>query len=100
MTLEQATQRAITAAAASDLKRLKLALKARAAAITGLAAEPPSEDLAARLRSAIEGGKALQQDLGALKRKIRFESARLAQFRTAFVTGLGSAPVRRIDYRG
>jgi hypothetical protein len=100
ITLDTSTQLAMAALGVSDLAGLKQALKARAAAIAGLAGEPPSEDLAVQIRSAIKAGKALQRDLAALKQKIGLESARLAQLKAAFVTGLGAAPVRRVDFRG
>jgi hypothetical protein len=100
ITLDKSTQLAMAALGVSDLAGLKQALKARASAIAGLAGEPPTEDLAVQIRSAIKAGKALQRDLAALKQKIGLESARLAQLKAAFVTGLGAAPVRRVDFRG
>jgi hypothetical protein len=98
--LDKSTQLAMGAVGVSDFAGLKQALKARAAAIAQLAGEPPSEDLAARIRSAIKAGEVLQRDLAALKQKIGIESARLAQLKAAFVTGLRAAPVRSVDYRG
>ena len=100
ITLDKSTQLAMAALGVSDLAGLKQALKARAAAIAGLAGEPPSEDLAVQIRSAIKAGEALQRDLAALKQKIGIESARLAQLKAAFVTGLRSVPVRRVDFHG
>ena len=99
-TLDRVTQLAMAALGVSDFEGLKQALKARAAAIAELAAEPPSEDLAVRMRGAIKDGETLQRDLSALKRKIGLESARLAQMKTALVTGLRTAPNRKVDFRG
>ena len=100
MTIEEATRLASEAASAADVKALGRALEARAEAIAKLAADPPSEELAVRLRSAIEAGEALQRQINSLKRKLNIEYARLSQIRTGFVTGLRPSPIRKVDCRG
>lgn len=89
MTLEESSQCALAAAEAGDLESLREALRARRKAITELRGEPPSEELAARMRAAIEGGAAIGRALFALKQRLGFENARLARFAGGLAVGCG-----------
>lgn len=104
MSLEHATGRVAAAVAAQDIEGINVALEARAAAIMELAGTAPSAELAdemvARLTAALQAGEAIHRDLSAMKLRIGFESARLAQFETGFVAGVRRRPSPRIDYRG
>lgn len=99
MTLEESNQLALRAAEKDDVEGIRLALEARAKAIRNLADAQPSEELAGRLRAAIEAGEDLHRGLLAIKYRLGLKSARLAQIRTGLAAG---APVRRpaVDCRG
>jgi hypothetical protein len=104
MTLEEAGREAIAAAEAGDLKAVDAALKARAAAIALLAGTPPSEELAARLASAIQAGDALNRCLSTLRSilKVRLlnSTSRLALIRNGLTAGLAPPSRTSIDCRG
>ena len=99
MTLEQATERLLTATAAQDLAAIEEALDARAAALQELAGQKPSKELARRVSAAIEAGNAAAGALCALKQRIGSESGRLKQIH-CFVRNLRAQPRPHLDYRG
>jgi hypothetical protein len=100
MTLNQIAERAIDAADTGDLDSIKRALGERVAAIAKLLAEPPSEEQAVRLRTAIEDGNAIDGALVACKLRFGFESGQLSQLKSGLNAGLGSPIDPHIDYRG
>ena len=90
MTLVQATQRLLDAAAAEDFKALEEALVARAEAI---AVASPSE-----LAASFEAGEKVCLALRSLKLRLGVESARLARIQWGFAMGGRRRP--NIDCRG
>ena len=100
MTLEQTADLALRAAAQDDLNAIREALNARAAAIGDLKLAACSEDLAARLSSAIDAGDEIGRALLAMKHRVGLENARLEQIRTGLAAGMGAAPSPEIDCRG
>ena len=97
MTLEQANVDAVSAAWAGDLDALEQALRARGSAMAELES---SVEALARMKDALRDGESISQALFALKRRIGFESARLAQLQGGLSTGLGASRKTRIDCRG
>lgn len=100
MTLEQTDDLALRAAAQDDLDALRGALTARAEAIHDLESAAESEELAARLWTAIEAGEELGRALLSMKHRVGLENARLEQFKTGLSAGMGTALPPEIDCRG
>jgi hypothetical protein len=99
MTLEEANQKALAASERGDLNALDAALKARASAIAALAGSPPSQELAARLTSAIQAGEALSHSLSTLKARLLASACRLTRFQTGLNAVL-APPKNSLDCRG
>jgi len=97
MTLEQANADALSAAWAGDLNALEQALQARRSAIANLES---SVEALAKMQDALRAGESISQALFALKRRIGFESARLAQLQGGLSTGLGASRKTRLNCLG
>jgi hypothetical protein len=100
MTIEQANESALAGAEMGDLDALELALRGRAQALLDLKNTPPSVQLATRLTEALKAGESISRALWALKQRIGYESARLAQLESGLTAGLGFSRKTRINCRG
>lgn len=100
MTIEEANQEALAASERGDLNALDAALKARASAIASLAGSPPSQELAARLTSAIQAGEALSQSLSTLKARLLASASRLTLLQSGLNAVLAAPSKNSIDCRG
>jgi hypothetical protein len=89
ISIEQANAEALAAARAGDLVALEKALRARREAIEDLARQPASAQLAQRMRQAVEGGRAIQNELFLFKQRTGMESARLARIAGGLALGCG-----------
>jgi len=99
MTIEEAERSALNAALEGDLTALQAALQARRAAISELARQTPSGELANQLTCAIAGGNAIDRKLSTLKVRLRTNAARIAAIQ-AGCTGIDAPSRTHIDCRG
>jgi hypothetical protein len=90
MTLEQATAKALDAAATGNLDALCVALAARRAAMHGM--DDPD-----RLKASLDAGETIARDLRLLKLKLSIDSNRLTQIQSALLVGLGAEHHPRIN---
>jgi hypothetical protein len=81
MTLEQSGLAALHAAGSGNLYELRDALLARSAAIAGINAAAPSDEVHSRLTTALDIGQAIRDQIRSLKVRIAADGARLSQFR-------------------
>ncbi len=89
MSIELANAAALAAVCAGDMAALEKALGARREAIGLLKHQPASEQLAQRMRAAIEGGRAIQNELFLFKQRAGIESARLRRVAAGLALGCG-----------
>jgi hypothetical protein len=100
MTLEQADEQALRAAEKDDVPGIEQALAHRAQAILELRGQPPSVELADRLRAAIEAGDQLRAALLAIKYRAGLQNSRLEQLKAGLAAGFATRRRLGIDCRG
>jgi hypothetical protein len=99
MTLEQTTQRTLSAAGAQDLEALRGASKERESAIAALASLPPTPALREAVAASIAAGEEAKRAIRTIRQRTRKDSRRLATIEHGFLRALVPAK-HQVDFKG